>query len=354
MTGIQPHLHVNLLFSSFNIIVIIFLASLDCDAHQSKNCREGSTWSSNGIAFVGEDMKWGSDSHHLGTPFGLFIDTEHGNNLYVADTDNHRIQKFLHGSLTNGGITIAGGNGKGNGSNQLSMPRAIYVDKTENIYIADDDNNRIQLWKKDATSGTTVAGGNGKGKALNQVGACHGLFVHEKSKTIYVSDFYNDRVVKWNIGSNEGIIVAGTGIGGAGANQLLMPRGIFVDQCETIYVADMWNNRVQKWEKDAAEGVTVAGGNGKGADPNQLNSPWDVKVDQYNNVYIIDTGNSRIIKWEPNQLTGVTVVGGDGIKPKPFKEAYGLALDKQGNIFVSERLNNRIQLFQIDTNTVTC
>ncbi|CAF4912568.1 unnamed protein product, partial [Rotaria sp. Silwood1] len=40
------------------------------------------------------------------------------------------------------------------------MPRAIFVDRNENIYIADDDNNRIQKWLKGATSGITVAGGH--------------------------------------------------------------------------------------------------------------------------------------------------------------------------------------------------
>jgi len=263
----------------------------------------------------------------------------------------------LHGSLNNGGITVAGGNGKGNASNQLSMPRAIYVDKNENIYIADDDNNRIQLWYKGAKNGITVAGGNGKGKALDQIGACHGVFVHEKTKTLYVSDFYNDRVVKWTEGSHEGVIVAGTGTGGGkNANQLLMPRGIFVDQCETVYVADMWNNRVQKWKKDATEGITVAGGNGKGGDPNQLSEPWDVKVDKYNNVYIADSGNAKIVKWGPNELKGDTVAGGNGYgeQPNQFKSAYSMALDKQGNIYVSEQRNHRIQMFPIDDKTTTC
>ena len=327
---------------------------IDCDDSKIVNCREKSKWASDGNAFVGEDMKFGSDSKHLGSPFGLFIDTEHGNNIYVADTDNHRVQKFSHASMNSGGITVAGGNRKGNSSDQLSMPRAIYVDKDENIYIADDDNNRIQLWKKGATSGITVAGGFGKGKALNQIGGCHGLFVHEKSKTIYISDFYNDRVVKWSEGSDQGIIVAGTGIGGQDASQLLMPRGISVDQCETIYVADMWNNRIQNGRKEKLKVLQLLEGTEKELIPNQLRDPWDVKVDQYGNVYVADTGNARIVKWMPNQLNGVTVVGGNGYgtQSNQFKDAYGLALDKQGNIFVSERLNHRIQIFKLMTKVI--
>ncbi|CAF0862378.1 unnamed protein product [Adineta steineri] len=333
-----------------------FQPIISCDDNKVVNCRENSKWSSDGIAFVGQDIKFGSDSLHLGAPFGVFIDTEHGNNIYVADTDNHRVQKFLHGSLTSGGITVAGGNSRGNASNQLDRPSSIYVDKDENVYVADNENNRVQLWAKGATSGITVAGGHGKGKALNQIGACQGIFVHEKTKTLYVSDFYNDRVVKWTEGSHEGIIVAGSGTSGSKANQLTAPRGIFVDQCETIYVTDPWNNRVQKWKKDATEGITVAGGNGKGSDLNQLNFPWDVQVDQYNNIYIMDTDNSRVVKWSSNQLSGEIILGGNGsgIKSNQFKQAHSLALDKQGNIFVTERLNHRVQMFQIDNQTITC
>ena len=58
----------------------------------------------------------------------------------------------------------------------------------------------------------------------------------------------------------------------------------------------------------------------------------------------------------PNQLSGVTVVDGNGCgtQSNQFKEAYSLALDKQGNIFVSDRLNYRVQIFQIDEKSNTC
>ncbi|CAF1296714.1 unnamed protein product, partial [Adineta steineri] len=62
------------------------------------------------------------------------------------------------------GITIAGGNGKGNQLNQLSYPYAIYVDDDhQTIYIADSGNHRIVKWKYGAQNGQVVAGGNGKG-----------------------------------------------------------------------------------------------------------------------------------------------------------------------------------------------
>ncbi|CAF3771794.1 unnamed protein product [Rotaria sp. Silwood1] len=61
----------------------------------------------------------------------------HEDNVYVADSYNHRIQKFSGVSLTNINITVVGDNGGGYTPNQLDHPSAVYVNKHENLYIAD-------------------------------------------------------------------------------------------------------------------------------------------------------------------------------------------------------------------------
>ncbi len=58
---------------------------------------------------------------------------------------------------------MAGGNGQGNGNNQLSNPYGLYIDDDQTIYSADQSNHRIIEWKWNATSGQVVAGGNEKG-----------------------------------------------------------------------------------------------------------------------------------------------------------------------------------------------
>ena len=62
------------------------------------------------------------------------------------------------------GLTVAGGNGQGNGNNQLSNPWGFYIDDDQTIYIADQSNHRIIEWKWNATSGQVVAGGNTRRK----------------------------------------------------------------------------------------------------------------------------------------------------------------------------------------------
>ncbi|MEJ0079926.1 MAG: NHL repeat-containing protein [Puia sp.] len=106
-------------------------------------------------------------------PVGIFVD--HNSNLYVADLDNHRVQKFALGSTV--GVTVAGGNGPGFAANQLQFPTAVFVDEAGNVYVVDDGNHRVQKWAPGATSGVTVAGGNGPGAAANQLQYPYGLYV---------------------------------------------------------------------------------------------------------------------------------------------------------------------------------
>lgn len=83
----------------------------------------------------------GMNSTLLNKPVGLTMDPM--GNIYVADSDNHRIQFFPAGQSN--GITIAGISGiSGTNSTHLNTPYWIILDRQLNIYISDTLNNRIQ------------------------------------------------------------------------------------------------------------------------------------------------------------------------------------------------------------------
>ena len=76
---------------------------------------------------------------------GVTLDS--AGNVYVADTDNHRIQLFLAGQSN--GTTIAGVTGvSGNGADQFSSPRSLVLDSQLNLYVADTANNRVQKFTR--------------------------------------------------------------------------------------------------------------------------------------------------------------------------------------------------------------
>ncbi len=245
---------------------------------------------SEGVTIVGGYDSPAKDSYILGAHNGIFLDAS--SNLYVAETGRNRIRKWALGVNPMSGVTVAGRPPfSGSGPMELNIPWAVFVDRSDNIYIADRLNHRIQKWTVGATSGTTVAGSTGQsGNDAKLLKDPFSVFV-DVSNNIYIADRGNSRIQKWTPGASNGITVAG------GAPQNFDCADIFVDASGNIYVADPTNHRIQKWAPGASSGTTVAGGNGVGSNANQLNSPTGVFVDAVGNIFVADRGNSRIQKW---------------------------------------------------------
>ena len=83
----------------------------------------------------------GNTSAELNHPEGLAVDVI--GNLYVPDSSNHRIQFFPVGQLD--GLTIAGVTGlSGSNASLLSVPMEVTVDNQLNLYVSDTNNHRVQ------------------------------------------------------------------------------------------------------------------------------------------------------------------------------------------------------------------
>jgi sugar lactone lactonase YvrE/transcriptional regulator with XRE-family HTH domain len=79
-----------------------------------------------------------------------------------------------------------------------------------------------------------------------------------------------------------------------------------------------------------------------GKRPGEFNQPTGVAVDGQGNVYVADYGNDRIQKLSPSGRP-LAVWGSFGTKPGQFDLPNGLALDSQGNVYVADYANNRVQ-----------
>jgi gliding motility-associated-like protein len=281
---------------------------------------------------------------------------DNNGNIYVADGGNNRVQKFPAGSNgTVNGIIVAGGNGSGTAANQLIGPTSVFVDGSGNLYVVDNENNRVQEFPPGSSSfsnGVTVAGGNGPGSGANQLFAPISVFVDTKGY-VYVCDGLNNRVQQFPPGatsSTNGITVAGGNGQGAAADQFNNPSGVFIDAGGSIYVADFGNNRIQKFPPGSSastNGVTVAGGSSQGAGASQLDQPLSVYVDAAGNIYVADAKNNRVQKFPPGSGSGVTVAGGTGAGNgnNEINEPYSIFVDTSGNLYVADYDNNRIQEF---------
>jgi hypothetical protein len=123
-----------------------------------------------GIIVAGiSDGKFGSGASELRKPAGVFVDRD--GYIYVADTENHRIMKFPPGSSSGtSGTLVAGVNGThGNGANQLDSPYGVFVDRTGVIYVADTGNDRIQKFIPVHTGSGGLLGGASPGPPALQL-----------------------------------------------------------------------------------------------------------------------------------------------------------------------------------------
>ncbi|MBN9615557.1 MAG: SMP-30/gluconolactonase/LRE family protein [Acidobacteriales bacterium] len=198
----------------------------------------------------------------LDSPAGVAVDA--AGTIYIADTHNQRIRKVSNGTITTvAGTGVAGFSGDNGpaGAAQLSNPTALAVDATGNLYIADTDNHRIR--KISGATITTVAGdgeqafsGDGTAAIAAGIDSPNGVAVDAAGK-IYIADTHNQRIRVVDLAGNISTL-AGNGSksyggdGGASTSALLArPRGLSVDAQGNIYVADSDNNRIR----------LIAGGN---------------------------------------------------------------------------------------------
>ncbi|CAF4610209.1 unnamed protein product [Rotaria sp. Silwood1] len=293
-------------------------------------------WAQNGVTVAGGNGE-GHDTNQLSQPLGLFVDEDE--TVIITDNWNHRIVEWKKND-TNGRV-IAGGNGQGNRLNQLKYPSDVLFDKdTKNLIICDRGNERVVQWSR--RSGTS------KGKVLIDKIFCYGLAMDDQ-KYLYVTDIAQNAVRRYKIGEKNGTLVAGGHGAGDGLNQFDEPIKIFVDQQQAVYISDNRNHRVMKWNKGATAGIVVAGGQGQGDALTQLFTPIGLVVDALGTVYVADTWNSRVVSWPKGAKQGNIIAGGNGEGKQPNQLQYpvDLSFDRHGNLYVVDWDNSRVQRFSI-------
>ncbi|CAF2989015.1 unnamed protein product, partial [Rotaria sp. Silwood2] len=286
-------------------------------------------WAQNGVTVAGGHGE-GNATNQLKTPEGLFVDDDQ--TIVIADYWNHRIIQWKIGDAN--GQVVAGGNDRGSRLDQLDRPSDVLIDKeTDSLIICDSWNQRVVRWSR--RSGTT------QGEILIHSIHCCGLAMDDQ-RYLYISDTEKHEVRRYQIGDKNETLVAGGNGEGAGLNQLDYPTFIFVDQQQNVYVSDRNNCRVMKWNKDANEGIVVAGGQGEGNSLTQLSSPQGLLVDILGTIYVADSSNHRVMCWPKGATKGIVIVGGngEGAGANQFNDPMGLSFDRHGNLYVVDHYNH--------------
>ena len=241
-------------------------------------------------------------------------------NLYIADTDNHRIRMVKNGIIT----TVAGTGVLGFNQDaqlatkaQLASPNGVAVDAEGNIYIADTYNHRIRMVSGNTGMISTVAGDGYSGFSENGVPAINSGLTYpfaiavDASGNIFIADTLDHMIRK--VTKSTGFISTLVGTGAAsytgdnGDGQsatLYYPTSIALDAGGNIFICDFVNNVIRYWTKDTGIVTTVAGGGTSTADGNpardfQFRGPVGISADPSGTLYISDTNNNVIRKFEP-------------------------------------------------------
>ncbi|CAF3521526.1 unnamed protein product [Rotaria socialis] len=303
------------------------------------NIPANAKWTQNGVTIAGGHGQWNANNQ-LNWPYDLFVDDDQ--TAVIADYGNHRIMQWKKGDTTNGQVVV-GGKGTGNGLHQLNFPTDVLLDKeTDSLLIFDWGNRRVLRWPR--RSGTT------QGEILIDKIACWGLAMNEQ-RYLYVSDIQKHEVRRYQFGENNYTLVAGGHGKGDGLNQLNWPRYLFVDRDHSVYVSDRDNHRVMKWVEGAKEGIVVAGGQHAGYALTQLYHPEGIFVDTLGTVYVADSWNHRVMRWtQGDKKQGTVIAGGNGQGEgaNQFHYPVGFSFDRQGNLYVADLYNHRVQRFSIE------
>lgn len=261
--------------------------------------------------------------------------------MFVVDTVNQRIMEYTSNNRI--GRRISCKNISGYGPDELRRPSDVLFHKgSKSLIISDTHNRRVLQWFP-----------NDKTEVLIKDIACSGLAITDDG-SIYVSDTEKHQVIRYQIHDSQTTVVAGGHGQGNRLKQLNHPTYIFVGPDDDVYVSDSGNNRVVKWSKGASAGVLVAGGKGRGRGKKQLDYPTGLIVDQSGTIYVADHRNHRVMRWRKNASRGEVIAGNKylpGDAPDQLNGPEGLKFDLDGNLFIVDSNNNRIQRFDIDTKT---
>ncbi|CAF4686200.1 unnamed protein product, partial [Rotaria magnacalcarata] len=291
----------------------------------------------------------GAASNQLSYPYDITLDSS--NTLYIADRGNNRVQQWVTNASS--GSTVAGqaSGAVGSALNYFNRAGGVVIDSAGNLYVTDPFNDRVQYWANGSMSGSIIIGTGACSSALNELCDPYGIARDTTTGTLYIGDYSNDRVMMFLSGASSGTVVAGGTGSGTGSTQLFMPFGIYLDSAtNSLLIANSGANNIVRWVIGASTWTLVAGSSTgqAGSTATLLNAARSLTLDVYGNLYVADTWNHRIQFFPVGQMSGITIAGVNsvfGSSSSLLYAPYAMKLDIQGNLYVADTYNHRVQKY---------
>jgi sugar lactone lactonase YvrE len=254
----------------------------------------------------------------------------------------------------------------GNGSNAsfpavlLNAPVGVATDASNNVYIADVNNNVIRVINYNTKvisnyAGTSTAGFSGDaGAATSATLKLPTGVATDKSGNVYIADAGNNRIRMVNASTKIISTIAGTGTAGfsgdgaaATAAQISNPTAVAADGSGNVYFIDKGNARVRRIDASTKFISTVL---------SNSHVLTGIATDASGNIYVSDSTAFSVLQLAAGTYTAKTIAGtgvagysGDGGASVSAQLNYpaGLAVDASGNVYVADVKNNVIRKFLV-------
>lgn len=282
----------------------------------------------------------GADPGRLNTPHGFAFAPD--GSIYIADALNHRIQhlnengEVLHiwgtyASLMEG--AAPGGT--------FYEPWSVAVGPDGSVYVADTWNHRIQKFTADGQF-ITMWGYFGQAEAPDAFWGPRDLAIDAQGR-LYVVDTGNDRVVVFD---PDGNFITQFGTEGFDPGFIDEPMGIALDAEGNVYLADTWNQRMQVFSSLETGFTYLRHWDITGWFGTSLQNYPFVAVSPDQHVFVTDPEGYRVLEFTAN---GEFVRGWGGYSPS--SDGFGLAsavrVDSQGRVWVSDAGNHMLLRFNL-------
>jgi tripartite motif-containing protein 71 len=266
----------------------------------------------------------GSGPGQFLNPQGISVDP--AGDVYVADTGNHRVQKFDPRGRYMGEI---GGFGWEEG--QFNRPTGLSAREGLNIYVVDSENKRVQRFDRSLNYLSTIPTSPEEEEEL-AFGFLQGIELASTGE-IFVTDVENEQVVKLTpFGKQERLFGGFT----SGSERLRAPAGLGVAPGNAICVAEVGNDRIAIF--DAFGGFQGSIGQGF------LKGPEGLEVDDHGFLFVADTGHHRICVFSPQgELLLCQGAAGQGSLRSP----RDVAVSGTDLVFVLDSGNGRVQVYEV-------
>jgi uncharacterized protein (TIGR03437 family) len=280
-----------------------------------------------------------------GAPAGMARDA--AGNIYFSDQGSHMVRRIA----PDGTVSAVAGNGEAGFSGdgglataaRLAWPAGLAFDGAGNLYIADEQNNRIRevttagVIQTVAGNGVAAFAGDGGPATAASLGLPDGVAV-DASGNLYIADTASHRIREVSAGGTIQTIAGSdqygsSGDGGPAAQALLInPRSLVFDQAGNLVFTDSSARVVRRIspagiiQRVAGTGQDGFSGNGGPAMAAELDLPWGIAVDSAGDILIGDGDAVRSVN-AAGIIQGVAYAGLSNIK--------GLVEDSAANIWVA-------------------